>query len=78
LRPAVRKAAAHASALIHPEFVNSPILRRSLVNIASGTTAKLSCMLSTIWLRTSRRAVPLCPQATVTTIAGTIAVSTSA
>jgi hypothetical protein len=55
LKPAMTKATAHASVVIHAEFVNSPILRRSLVNIASGNTAKLSSRLSTTGLSTSRR-----------------------
>ena len=39
--------------------VNAPILRRSVVNMTGGTTAKLSCSDSTTSVRISRRAVSL-------------------
>ena len=44
-----------------------------LVNMTSGKTAKLSCILRITWLKTSSLAVPPVPQNAVTTTAGIIA-----
>ena len=40
---------------------NAPSLRRSAVNMTSGTTAKESCRLSTTWLKIKSFAAPSSP-----------------
>src|SRR5436309_2054539 len=57
----ITAAVPQASVFSHPGDVNSPILRRSLVNATSGITANESCKLRTTWLRSNNFAVPLAP-----------------
>src|SRR6185369_12385999 len=75
LRAAMTTATIQARIFSHRGFTNSPIFSLSLVNITSGNTAKLSCMLSTTWLRIRSFAVPLSPETAVTITAGMIAMA---
>ena len=57
------------------ELANFPIFALSLVNITSGTTAKLNCMERITWLKTKRSAVPFSPYNIVTIKAGMTAIN---
>src|SRR5256886_8345167 len=70
---AIRAAVLQDKARSQGAFTNSPILRRSLVNITNGKTAKLNCMLRITWLKMSKSAVPFSPHNAVTTMAGAMA-----
>jgi len=50
-KPAITIATVQAKIFSHKGLTNSPIKRRSLVNITNGTTANDNRKLSTTWLR---------------------------
>src|SRR2546429_9631149 len=67
---AMKAAVTQDNVFSHLGFTNSPIFCLSLVNITSGNTAKLNCMLKMTWLRTRSFAVPASPERAVTITAG--------
>ena len=64
-----------ASAVTQRGATSSPILRRSAVNITSGTIANGNCRLRITWLRIRSCAVPFSPYQMVTIAAGTMAIA---
>src|SRR5213076_1334802 len=71
---AMKTATAYARSFSHLGFTNSPIFRRSEVNITSGKTANESCRLRITWLRIRSWAVPCSPKKIAVSAAGTIAI----
>ena len=67
--------------IIHAEIfsqfllTNTPIFSLSLVNITSGTTAKLSCMERITWLNSKSSDVPFSPYKMETISAGITAIN---
>ena len=63
-----------ASTVTQTGAAKAPILRRSAVNITSGTMENGSARPSTTWLRINSFAVPVSPYQIVTTAAGMMAI----
>src|SRR5262245_66486385 len=64
-----------ASTVTQRGAINSPIFRRSAVNITNGTIANGNCRLNTTCDRMSSCAVPFSPNQMVTIAAGRIAMA---
>src|SRR6267143_154576 len=70
----MKTATMYARSFSHLGLTNSPIFRRSDVNITRGKTANESCRLRITWLRIRSWAVPCSPKKIAVSAAGTIAI----